>query len=493
MQKSMSFSLVILLVLFTGSISYAQETGRAFFDFGVFSYEDGDYTDAEGNFKKALESNPDNPLYYQYLGKTYLKMARFEEALTHFTTAHGIDAEMPGLDEDLAALHYKMSNYEQAAALFIDIAREEPSNVMAFYHAGISLMKLERYGKALDYFLDASEKSPTIKTNGYYYAGICYQKTGKTDKAVEVLTYVKSHATSESLKASADKWLEAIAKEKKARKPYSLYLKIGGQYDDNVRLEPLDRDLYADEDDAAVIGHFMGSYNIVNRKDITIGAGYSHYQAYYIDLSEFDLVGSTGTLFAKYRLQPFIFSLSYLPSYYWVDYDSYLRQHQVRPEITYQFSKSFLGKFAYTYSDKEFFEGEDRDGYAHEGYLDLYYALKKNLRIFGGAGYELNDARHDDEDYGEYKTKLGCTLKAPWRFDITLTGKYKARRYANEDSLLGDTREDDQYSGTLSASRPVYFEWLKAVLEYHYTKNFSNIDDFEYDRNLVTLSLIVRY
>lgn len=493
MQKAMSILLVIFLALSTGLISYAQESESAFFDFGVFSYEDGDYLDAESNFKEALASNPDNPLYYQYLGKTYLEMGRFEDALAHFNTARAISPELAGLDEDLANLYYKMSDYKQAAALFADIAKEDPSNVIAHYYGGISLLKLERYHEAIDYFAAASEKSPTVKTNGYYYLGICYQKVGKTDKAIDAFTYVQTHAAPGALKENAGKWLDAIAKEKKARKPFSLYLKIGGQYDDNVRLEPLDQDLYADEDDTAAIGHFMGRYNIINRKDFTFGVGYSHYQAYYNDLSEFDLTGSTGTVFAKYRLQPFVFGLSYLPSYYWVDYDSYLRQHQIRPDVTYPFTKNFLGKFAYTYSDKEYFDGEDRDGYAHEGYLDLYYSINKNYRIFGGGGYEVNDARHPDEDYDEYKTKIGCTIKAPWKLDLILTGKYKARRYANEDSLLAETREDDQYAAKLSLSRPVFFDWLRLMLEYQYTNNQSNIEDFEYDRNLVTVSMTVRY
>ena len=52
------------------------EGGRAYFDFGVFAYEDGDYGDAEANLKQALKFEPENPLYNHYLGKTYLPVSR---------------------------------------------------------------------------------------------------------------------------------------------------------------------------------------------------------------------------------------------------------------------------------------------------------------------------------------------------------------------------------------------------------------------------------
>ena len=50
-------------------------------------------------------------------------------------------------------------------------------------------------------------------------------------------------------------------------------------------------------------------------------------------------------------------------------------------------------------------------------------------------------------------------------------------------------REDNRYYTDLSLSRPTFYKWLFLSLDYEYTRNNSNIDLFEYERNAVTLSV----
>jgi hypothetical protein len=58
-------------------------------------------------------------------------------------------------------------------------------------------LKQKKYDKALDRVLAAAEMSPTIKANGYYYAGLCYWKMGQADQTVEKFEHVRDHADSE--------------------------------------------------------------------------------------------------------------------------------------------------------------------------------------------------------------------------------------------------------------------------------------------------------
>ena len=82
MRRLFCFALIILCIIrFPANAEEEEEPGRAYFDFGVFAFEDGDYEGAEGNFKKAIIADPENPYYNHYMGKTYIKMKRFEEAL----------------------------------------------------------------------------------------------------------------------------------------------------------------------------------------------------------------------------------------------------------------------------------------------------------------------------------------------------------------------------------------------------------------------------
>jgi hypothetical protein len=414
--------------------------------------------------------------------------------MKYLDMAWKVNPDMSELKYDIAFLNYKMSNYSEAADLFAEIVKEDPSNMLAHYHAGISLYKQRNYGKALGYFLAAAQGSPTIKPNGYYYAGVCYWEMGKTEEAVEKFEYVRDHADSGLLRENSLVWLQRIKKEKKVVKPYSLYLKIGYHYDDNVPLEPLDEDVYSDEEDYVTKVFFSGKYNFVNRKEYKIGAGYSHYQTWHNDLAEYDLIGSIFRLYAKYRLQPLTFGFNYIPSYYWLDSDSYVRRHKVRPEVTWKCNENLSTRLSYSYYDDENFRNDDRDGHANEVFLDAYYSiLGKRGLVFGGIGYDGKSASHPDQDFGRLKTKLGISLTIPWELNLRLTGKYQEKRYDNVDTVYGVEREDTKYHGSISLSRELFYDWLSILAEFNYTKNDSNINDFEYERKVAGLSLTARY
>ncbi|MGD9023161.1 MAG: tetratricopeptide repeat protein, partial [Deltaproteobacteria bacterium] len=375
MQRALGSVLVILLIYVLPMPAHGGEGGGAYFDLGVFDYEDGDYESAEMHFKRAAEFNPSNPFYNHFLGKTYLRTARYEEAMGSLTKAWESDPNITGLKYDLALLNYKMSEFHRAASLFAEVAEEDPSNILAHYQAGISYYAEKGYRRALDYFLTAAEKSPTVRGNGYYYAGVCYWKMGDIEKAVEKFSFVRDHADSQLLRENAVVWLRRVEQDKVAVKPYTVSLKVGLHYDDNVPPEPEDQDLYSDEDDFVTKVYFTGKYNVINRKDYQIGAGYNHYHTLHNDWEEYDLIGSVFNIFGKYRLRQATFGLSYLPSYYWLDSDSYLRRHKLMPELIWRFSEDLSTRLSYSYRDDEHFQHDDRDGDAHEVVLEAYYVI----------------------------------------------------------------------------------------------------------------------
>ncbi len=470
------------------------EPGRAYYDFGVFAFEDGDYEDAESNLSKALEKDAENPYYNHFMGKTYQKMERHEKAMHYLNRAWQINPDVSGLKYDLGLQHFKMSNYKKAADLFIEVAEEDPSNVLAYYYAGISSYKQKDYESALKYFFTAAEKSPSIKINGFYYAGICYRKLGKIDQAVEHFEYVRENTDSESLRENAEKWLQEIERYKVTLRPFNLYVKLGYAYDDNVRLEPLDEDIYADEDDYCFVGYISGRYKIVNRDDIIIGVGYSHYQTVHNQLKAYDLVGSIINFYTKYQIGPVTFGFSYLPSFYWLDGDTYMRRHQLRSEIMLKIDDNLSTRVSYNYYLIDNVQDNNRDGHTNEPALDVYYNLREmKMFLFCGIAYEVSFPSHRDQDYRQLKAKLGVSAKLPWQFNLNITGKYSNKRYENVDSIIDIRRKDDKYYGAISLSRVFYYDWLSIIADFNYTKNDSNINVYNYKRQVATLSLSIKY
>lgn len=486
---------IVMFLLAAAAVCHAQsDSGRAYFDSGVFALEEGDVKAAETNFLKALDLNPKNALYHYYLGKTYLKTAQYEKAAAPLDTARRIDPDISGLSYDIAYLNFKLEKYAEAARQFEAVIKEDPKNVLAHYYCGISLYNLKQYREALGYFVAASDMSPTIKANGFYYAGICSMRLGELTQAVERLEYVKDHADSEMLRGHAVKWLGAIEKQKQKLKPYSLYVKLGYQYDSNVTLDPLNQDLVSNEDDFATVGYFSGSYNVINRSDFILGAGYNHYQSWHNQLEQYDLIGSTGNFYAKYSLGPVTLSLNYFPQYYWMDKESYLRRHQFMPALTWWITRDLATRFSYSYYDNDYFQDDGRDGHTDEPALNLYYffANQKGF-LFAGGAYEDHTTVSPDREYNQARGWAGLSVTLPWKLTLTATGLYYAKNYANKDSVFGIRREDDRLDGTFSLSRTLFFNWLSLVVDYSFTKNNSNIDVYEYRRHMTTLSLSAKF
>lgn len=504
MKKASVWAAVLAMAwLAAGSTAHAFEggvsagsggDGRAYFDFGVFAYEDGAYDEARNHFRMALDFDPDNPKYHQYIGRTFLKQDRFDEAAVHLQRAMEINPDIPGLKHDTAMLHFLQGDDAQASALFERAAAESSDDVLARYYAGVTLFRLERYEKAAGYFLEAAEKSPEARARGRYYAGVAYQKSGQSDRALKLFERLMEDPNAGEFAQLAREWATVIREGGAGKRPWQLFLKLGRRYDDNVTLDPDDADLFTDESDWGTQLFFSGRYEFLRRDSFSMGAGYRHYRMDYDDLDRYDLTGSFGDAYAAYRIEPFTLRMVLAPTYYWADGDSYLRQYRLGPDLLWLATPRLLARLSYRYGDNAYFEDDGRTGHDQTVFSEAYYSiLDGGGRLFGRLEYEDRSADAADEEYGQWRFRLGGSLELPWKLEAGVSGEYRARNYDAPDGFYGVEREDDRYTMDLSLSRPVFWDWLGVLAEYRYIRNDSNINDYEYTRNQFTLSVTATY
>jgi len=195
--------ILVLLVLFFSGNAVAESKGAAYYNFGIFAYEEGDYEGAEKNFNKALEMDPKNPDYHHYLGKTRIQTEHFKEADTELNFAYQNKSELEGLTYDRAFVRYKLGDYPKAELLFTEVLKEDPKNVLAEYYVGICKYKQDKFQEALGHFMKVSNQNPSIRTNGYYHAGMCHIRLDNPDKAVEMFSWLAENAEPGDLKTNA--------------------------------------------------------------------------------------------------------------------------------------------------------------------------------------------------------------------------------------------------------------------------------------------------
>lgn len=466
------------------------DSGAVYYDLAVFSFEAGDYREAENFLTKALAVRPDDAYVHFYLARTNLRQERLTEAEALFHSAWALDPDIPGLAYEMGALFQKMEKHDQALASFETVLAEDPTHVTALYHAGASQFMLGRYQGAIDYLARASDLSESVRPTAAYYAGICHFRLSEFDQALSKFDYAAAAADTLTLRQDAEQWAKITRMRLDGEKAWSLYAKAGWLYDDNVQLAPLDSDRFTEESDSAGVLFFSGRYVMVGADNLDFGLGYSHYQTFYRDFDDYNLIGGIGEVFSEYRLQQLTFGLAYIPAYYWVDTDSYLMQHQLRPEIRYRLTDNDEIGFAYTYDRNNYFENSRRDGHAHEFNLNYLRDLEAiDGYLFCTAGYQDNTASDPDEYFTEMTARVGVSAGFFEQFRIRVQGSCNDKNYDNRDSFHRIKREDARYGASVALSWRSPLEWLDVSLEYAHTRNDSNIDAYDYRRNTVGLFL----
>lgn len=483
---------IFLLGIFNPVI--ADEIAQNYYDLGVFAYEERNFTESQDLLLKAISLDPENARINFYLGRVYLELEQLDVAAHYLSKAFLLNPQIPGLTYSLGILYQEKKEYEKALQKFQEVAAQEPSNVLAIYYSGINLYKLEQYEAAGEYLVKAAKMSPSIEANGLYYAGICGYRLDRCDEAVKLFEHVMKIADSEDLKENARSWVQVIKKNQASAKPYHLYLKTGYLYDDNVVLEPTDLDIVADESDSAYMLYFSGKYDMIDSRRVTSGIGYSHYQTRYQDLSEYDLTGSIGNIYLNYKFSESVkLGLKYRPIYYWVDSESYLMQHQINPSVMWLIDNNNAVDFSYSYYRNNYFTDNARDGHANELSANYSHGFSGlDGYVFCGIGYEINSAHGKDQDFCELKTLLGISYDIFEKTNITVYGNYYDKEYNHHNFKYNTRRDDARYFASASITQNIWKPWLNVSAEYTYTKNNSNIANFDYERNAMFFSVSVK-
>ncbi len=176
------------------------------------------YEEAEGNYRKALELEPDNPDHHNNLGILFAQTNRLADAEAEFRLAIGLSSYDPVYHNNLGGLLVSMERYPDALTEFEKsitlndkdatvwynlgflyeqkaetlnkallaykkIIELEEEKVYGYLNVGRVLVIIEHYDEAESNFLIALEKSNFKNTDAYNLLGNLYLQQNKLDKA----------------------------------------------------------------------------------------------------------------------------------------------------------------------------------------------------------------------------------------------------------------------------------------------------------------------
>ena len=391
----------------------------------------GEYGQAAQLMRETLVKSPDDPEASLCLGKALSRMGE-KEAETHLKNA----------------------------------LRLNPENPEASLELGILFFNKRQYAEAEDYFDDTISLAPD---------------SGPAGKAREFLVRIN---------------------DKRKERTWEISAMTGLQFDSNVILNgngvALPAGISGKSDWSGVV-NVKGHYRFLKVDKFEMSAGYSLYQNLHFKLAEFDVNQNLFDLTAAYELTPNIkLKTSYGFEYLQLHGQQFDYANTVAPTIIFNCGKWGTTSIDYRFRNTEFSNtsmfttNSQRSGNNHYVGINHIMPIGKTFVAWGVYSHDEDLTQNDFWNYHGDRLLVGFRAGLPFNITTDLYGEYYSRRYAAVDPYYGAKRDDDQVSASIAFTR--YFtENISLVLAQLYTRNFSNIQVFDYERFMTSLFLNVRF
>jgi tetratricopeptide (TPR) repeat protein len=147
------------------------------------------WSDAEREFKRAIELNPNYATAYRFLAHYFAAVGRSQEAIATLEKARDLDPVSLGTLTDLGVLRYFAREYDQAIEHYLGVLEMDPGFARAHVTLGSAYVKKGMYAEAIGEIEKAMELSgDRVKLAAL---GRAYAAAGRKEEAVQVIGELK--------------------------------------------------------------------------------------------------------------------------------------------------------------------------------------------------------------------------------------------------------------------------------------------------------------
>ncbi|HEY7518403.1 MAG TPA: tetratricopeptide repeat protein [Methylomirabilota bacterium] len=493
----------------------------------ILDFDDRRYDEALKNLQEALRREPDHVEALYYAGVVNMALRRPGEAVPYLLQAQKRNPGDPSIAFQLGLAYFAQQRYEEAEPLLEQVFRTDPTIDALGYYVGFMRYRKKDYRGALAAFRAGRTTDPQLQQLTRFYTGLALAALGLPAQASAEVEQALRLAPGSALTGPAERLRDTIRAAAEQGRRLSAEVRFGLLYDDNVivrpspssrePLVPILRDKRYDS-----VGELFGAqinYIWWQTETWESSVGYSFFGIYNNELPSFNITDHmlNGALAYKTSVagMPLQAGLQYSWDMLYLDDDEFLRRNTATLTALLVESDRHLTQAFFRYQNKEFYETNplpepdefrDADNFMG-GVLHLLRFAQDAHLIKGGYQYDVEDAQGRNYSYHGHRFLLGGQYTLPWHgirlyydFDVHL------RQYDHRNSLLPTyapgrkRRADDEYNNTLRAELPFagptlwgHSTRMTLSASYQNTVAKSNIEVFEYTRNVYSLSLSWAY
>lgn len=514
---ALAAGLVLALLLAVPRAEAHRAEAHVFLNRAITAYEDGRYEEALGELAEARALDPEHVEVYFYTGLANAALGRLEEARAAFEQARARSPDDEGIRFQLGVVLFHLERNDEAAAYLEELFRARPSREALGYYVGVLRHRRGDDPGALEALRAGVSKDPDIQQLTRFYMGIVLVKLGLPESAEAEIEEALRLQPGSPLTGSAERLRAAAASARERSRRFRAQVRVGAYYDDNVPVkpeltdDPIVQSLRGQEKESpGVLTALRADYAFLRRGAFEASTYYSFYSTTNTDLPEFDILDHVlgvgglwnGTLFSL----PAQAAVDYNYEYVLLALEEFLGRHSVSPYVTLVANDWNSTSLQARFQSKDFdgdglFADDDRRNGENwlVGFLHVLRFGGDTFFAKAGYQYDMDDTDGRNFEYDGHRLIAGFQAALPYReirlsydFDV----HFRDYRHANTSIPLEapGTRErsDDEMNHTLWLTVPLPRSFTLAVVGQH-TDASSNLDPFEYERNVATLQLIWSY
>lgn len=273
-------------------------------------------------------------------------------------------------------------------------------------------------------------------------------------------------------------------------KPWSLGLKAGVSYDDNVTIQQLD----VKSGIGDTIGNFEANaaYKLVDSQTNQLTLNYNFSQSLHKKLTNFDIQSHDIGFSGSTKVGGTTLGLSYSFYHLLLGGKRFLNMQVVSPSISGFIAPNVFLRGSYSYYDKQFHSVVARNASHHEPDITAFYFFNQSKSYVSlGGHYEIENTASPEFDYKGYA--LTAALQQPVAVgarEVKLNASYTYlhRNYNNITPSIGAKRYETRSTVAVSAEVPIVNRF-SFIADYRYVDRQSNLSSANYKENVISGSL----
>jgi tetratricopeptide (TPR) repeat protein len=476
---------------------------------GIGLYKQENYEEAVEMLNQARKEEPKSSAAAFFLGLTYKQLMNYPQAAVHLEDAVTLTPKIKEALLEFVDVLIELGRLDEAGKWLAIAEQEGIFPAKTAFMKGLYYQKLEKEDQAIEAFEKARALDPSLSQAVDFQIAMIYVKQKKVDLAKERLqtVYVRDPLT--DLGTFARQYQDILETKEFLERPFRFTVGVFGQYDTNLVLKPIDASLTPTVTGEAVwtlVSSFRVEY-------VPRLAGPWLFNAQYAFLSNihskfgdnYDSMGNSISVTPGYDFGGF--SLNVAATYTYVllrnpDYESYLGYLNAGPLLRKPIGDDKILDVYLGYMNKTYFQGaqledENRDSTGLNPQLSFYWFFKNGA--FLNFRYEFVKEDTDGANWDYSGNLVALTVSYPLLEKVTLQvyGYVFDQDFKNPNTnsvpgMFGVKREDRTYTGSIGLIWEFYRN-MNLLLQYNHTHVDSNIDYYEYKRDLYTFGIEYRF